>query len=181
MSFREFFVKYMMPKVDWKRVLRYLVYLFLALIAQTMLLARTRIAGICPYVLPAVAVAVGMFEGPVWGVLYSLLLGFFADMAFVENTVLFTVLFPVLAFGTGFVSQFFINRRFFAFMGAALGGLLLTGFVQLVHTSAIDGFSMQMIPTVLLQTIWSLPLAALAYFSPARWSQFAPVSKSEKS
>ena len=29
MNFREFFVKYMMPQVDWKRVLRYLLYLFL--------------------------------------------------------------------------------------------------------------------------------------------------------
>ena len=65
----------MMPKVEWKRVLRYLVYLFLCLIVQTMLLSRTRIAGICPYALPAAAVAVGMFEGPVAGVLYGLLLG----------------------------------------------------------------------------------------------------------
>ena len=123
MSFREFFVKYMMPKVDWKQVLRILLYLFLSLLVQTMLLSRLRIAGICPFALPAAAVAVGMFEGPVWGVLYSLLLGIFADMAFVENTVLFAVVFPLLAFATGFVSQFFINRRFFAFMGAAAVGL----------------------------------------------------------
>lgn len=169
-----------MPKVEWKRVLRYLLYLFLALLLQTMLLTRTRIAGVCPYVLPAAAVAVGMFEGPVAGVLYCLVLGYFADMAFVENTVLFTVLFPALAFATGFVSQFFINRRFFAFMGAAALGLLLTGFAQAVHTSATDGFSTVMIPTVLLQTLWSLPLAALAYVFPFRWSEFTPISKGEK-
>ena len=180
MSLREFFAKYMMPKVDWKQVLRMLLYLFVSLLVQTMLLSRLRIAGVCPYALPAVAVAVGMFEGPVWGVLYSLLLGFFADMAFVENTVLFTVVFPILAFATGFISQFFINRRFFAYMGAALGGLLITGFAQLLHTSAIDGFSGSMIGTVLLQTLWALPLAALAYVLPARWSQFTPASKGEK-
>ena len=46
MTFREFFIRYMMPKVEWKRVLRYLLYLLLCLIAQTMLLSRTRIAGI---------------------------------------------------------------------------------------------------------------------------------------
>ena len=169
----------MMPKVEWKQVLRYLVYLFLCLIAQTMLLSRTRIAGICPYALPAAAVAVGMFEGPVAGVLYGLLLGFFADMAFVENTVLFTVMFPMLAFAAGFVSQFFINRRFFAFMGAAAVGLLLTAFGQLLHTSAMDGFSTVMVRSVILQTLWSLPLAALTYIHPAKWSDFTPASKGE--
>ena len=179
MSFREFIVKYMMPRVDWKRVLRYLLYLFVCLLVQTMLLSRLRIAGVCPYALPAAAVAVGMFEGPVWGVLYSLLLGYFADMAYVENTALFTVLFPLLAFGTGFLAQFFINRRFFAFMGAALGGLLITALGQMLHTSVIDSFTPSMIPTTVLQTLWALPLAALAYVLPARWSDFKPVSKGE--
>jgi cell shape-determining protein MreD len=159
----------MMPKVEWKRVLRYLLYLFLALIIQTMLLSRTRIAGVCPYVLPAAAVAVGMFEGPVAGVLYGLLLGYFADMAFVENTVLFTLLFPALAFAAGFIAQFFINRRFFAYMGAALLGLAITALGQMLHTSTMDGFSGAMLSTALLQTLWSLPLAAPLYFPPARW------------
>lgn len=181
MSLREFLIKYLMPRVDWKRVLRFLLYLFVCLLVQTMLLSRLRIAGVCPYALPAAAVAVGMFEGPVWGVLYSIILGYFADLAFVEDTVLFTVLFPLLAFGTGFVAQFFINRRFFAFMGAALAGLLLTGFAQLLHTSVIDGFDPAMLRTAVLQTLWSLPLAALAYLSPAAWSQYAPVSRMEDS
>ena len=169
MTFREFFIRYMMPKVEWKRVLRYLVYLFLCLIVQTMLLSRTRIAGICPYALPAAAVAVGMFEGPVAGVLYGLLLGFFADMAFVENTVLFTVMFPMLAFAAGFVSQFFINRRFFGFLLAAAGALLITALVQMLKVWAADSGSLSMLATVVLQTLWSLPPAARAYFPPARW------------
>ena len=70
---------------------------------------------------------------------------------------------------SGFISQFFINRRFFAFMGAALAGLLITGFVQMLHTAATDVFSLSMIPTALLQTLWSIPLAVLAYLPPARW------------
>ena len=180
MSLREFFLRYLMPRLDWKRVLKTLLFIFLSLLVQTMLLSRTRILGICPYALPAAAVALGMFEGPVAGVLYSLLLGYFADMAFVENTVLFTVLFPALAFATGFIAQFFLNRRFFAYMGAALLGLLITALGQLLHTSAMDGFSAAMIPTAVLQTLWSLPLAALAYVFPARWSQFAPASRGEK-
>ena len=169
----------MMPKVEWKQVLRNALYIFLCLLVQTMLLARFRIAGICPYALPAAAVALGMFEGPIGGVLYSLVLGYFADMAFVENTVLFTLLFPALAFAAGFIAQFFINRRFFAYMGAALLGLAITAMGQMLHTSTMDGFSGAMLSTALLQTLWSLPLAALAYIFPARWSRFAPVSKGE--
>ena len=169
----------MMPKVEWKMVLRNALYLFLCLLVQTMLLSRFRIAGICPYALPAAAVALGMFEGPIGGVLYSLVLGYFADMAFVENTVLFTLLFPALAFAAGFIAQFFINRRFFAYMGAALLGLAVTALGQMLHTSTMDGFSGAMLSTALLQTLWSLPLAALAYIFPARWSRFAPASTGE--
>ena len=179
MSLREFLLRYMMPKVEWKQVLRNALYIFVCLLVQTILLSRFRIAGICPYALPAVAVALGMFDGPVGGVLYSLVLGYFADMAFVENTVLFTVLFPALAFAAGFIAQFFINRRFFAYMGAALLGLAIAALGQLLHTSTMDGFSGVMLQTALLQTLWSLPLAALAYLFPARWSRFAPASKGE--
>ena len=179
MSLREFLIRYMMPKVEWKQVLRNMLYIFLCLLVQTILLSRFRIAGICPYALPAVAVALGMFDGPVGGVLYSLVLGYFADLAFVENTVLFTVLFPALAFAAGFIAQFFINRRFFAYMGAALLGIGLTALGQMLHTSTMDGFSGVMLSTVLMQTLWSLPLAALAYIFPARWSPFAPASKGE--
>lgn len=161
--------KLILSRLNGKRVLRYALYMFLSLLAQTMLLNRVRIFGVCPMALPAVAVAVGMFEGSTWGSIFSLILGVFADMAFIENTVLFTVLFPALAFVSGFISQFYINRRFFAFMGAALAGLLITAVVQMLHTAALDVFSMSMIPTVLLQTLWSVPFAVLAYFPPARW------------
>ncbi|MBR4549915.1 MAG: hypothetical protein IKO83_08380 [Oscillospiraceae bacterium] len=161
--------KLIVSRINGRRVLRYALFMFLSLLAQTMVLNRIRILGVCPMVLPAVAVAVGMFEGASWGAFFSLIMGIFADMAFIENTVLFAVLFPALAFVSGFVSQFFINRRFFAFMGVALAALLVTGFVQLLHTAVSDVFSLSMISTALLQTLWSLPFAVLAYLPPARW------------
>ena len=64
-------------------------------------------------------------------------------------------------------------------MGAALLGIGLTALGQMLHTSTMDGFSGVMLSTVLMQTLWSLPLAALAYIFPARWSPFAPASKGE--
>ena len=161
--------KMILARINTRRVLRYALYMFLSLLAQTMVLNRLRIAGVCPLVLPAVAVAVGMFEGATWGALFSLLMGIFADMAFIENGVLFTVLFPALAFASGFVSQFFINRRFFAFAGAAVIGLLVTGVVQMLHTAAMDVFTTGMIRTVVFQTLWALPFLPLAYWPEAKW------------
>ena len=161
-----------LEKINIGKVLRYGLYLLALLIAQNILFTQLRILGVCPMVLPAAAVAMGMFEGATWGPLFSLLLGIFADMAFIENTVFFTLVFPAVSFAAAFVSNFFINRRFFAYMGAAVLGLLVTAAAQLLKTVAMDSFSMVMVTTALLQTLWSIPFAALAYFPPARMSRF---------
>lgn len=152
-----------------RRILYYLLFMFLTLVMQNMLFTQIRPFGVCPLVLPAAAVAVGMFEGATWGAIFGLVMGIFGDMAFVENTILFTVTLPAIAFFAGFVSQFFINRRFFAYMGLALLGLLTAGTVQMLIVIAKDSFSMIMVATVILQTVISLPAAALVYLPPARW------------
>ncbi len=169
MTLREFLLKRIVSRFDGRKLLRYALYIFLALVLQNMLLTGVRIAGVCPLVLPAAAVALGMFEGPVFGALASVVMGIFGDMAFHENTVLFTVAFPLLSFGASFVTRFFINRRFFAFMGAAFLASLLMGLMQMLHTAVGDSFSMTMLGTVVLQTLWSLPFAPLAFWPISHW------------
>lgn len=152
-----------------KRILKSILYLYLSLLVQNMLFTRLRPMGVCPFVLPAVCVAAGMFGGATWGAVFSLILGLFADMAFVECKVLFTIMFPAIAFFSGFVSDFYINKRFFAYMGLTAVALFVAAVVQMLAVSARDAFSFSMFSTVALQTIWSLPPAALAYFPPAKW------------
>lgn len=155
--------------LDYRRLWRYGLVLLLSLITQNMLLTQVRILGVHPLILPAVVVAVGMFETPLRGAIFALLLGIFADMAFIENTVMFTLLFPALSFAAAFLAQFFLNRRFFAFMGAAVAALLATGLIQMLRTAAGDAFTVRMLSTVALQTLWSLPFAPLGYFPVAHW------------
>ena len=113
----------------------------------------------------------GMFEGATWGPVICLFMGYFADMSFVENSIFFLLLLPVLSLLSAFVSQFFINRRFFAFMGITLAELLITALLQMLKTLAGDAWSSDMLFVVVFQTLWSMPFSALAYFLPERWSR----------
>ena len=69
------------------------------------------------------------------------------------------------------MSQFFVNRRFFAYMGITLLALLITAGLQMLKTLAGDAWSADLITVAVLQTLFSLPPAALAYPLPARWSR----------
>ncbi|MBQ6372436.1 MAG: hypothetical protein IJJ22_04875 [Oscillospiraceae bacterium] len=162
-------MKELLSKLNIKKVFGYALYMLLVLVFQTMFLTQIRPLGVCCMFLPAAVAAVGMFEAPVPGAVFALILGVFADMAFVENEVLFTVLFPVLSFATGFVCRFFINRRFFAFIFTSIAALTVTAVVQMVRTAVGDAWSLPMLSTVLLQVLWSIPPAVLTYFGPAKW------------
>ena len=160
-----------LEKIDLNKILRYLLLIFLTLMAQNMVFSHIRLFDVCPLVLPAVAAALGMFEGATRGPLMSMVMGYFADMSFVEHRVFFLLVLPGVSLLSAFLSQFFINRRFFAFMGVAFLSLLVTGGLQMLKTLAGDTWSTDMLIVVILQTLVSLPAAALAYPLPARWSR----------
>lgn len=156
-------------KEKLRKFLLYALYMYLTLALQNMIFPFVRPLDVSPMVLPAAVVAVGMYEGATKGAIFGLIMGIFADMSFVESVTTFTLLLPVLGFGMGFVSQFFINKRFFAYMVASLAAFLITGFVQMIRVLVLDGWAFSMLTTVVIQALWSLPGAVLVYFPPAKW------------
>jgi len=161
---KEFFTK---EKI--RKLLLYALYMYLVLAFQNMILPFVRPLDVSPMILPAAVVAVGMFEGATKGAIFGLVMGIFADMSFIESVTTFTMLLPIIGFAMGFVSQFFINKRFFAYMIASLAAFAVTGLVQLVKVLVLDGWAFSMLTTLILQALWSLPLAAILYFPPAKW------------
>ena len=160
-------MKEIFAKIDFRKILQYALYALILLIFQNMLLSQLRPLGVCCMFLPAAVTAVAMYEDSLFSTVFALILGIYADMAFVENTVMFTLTFPAIAFGIGFFTRFFINRQFMAYMIAAACSLVAVAVVQLLRTATADAWSPSMIPTALLQVLWSLPPAALVYFWPA--------------
>lgn len=150
-------------------MLKYALYMFVTLVLQDMFLGQVRILGVSALFLPAAVAAAAMFEGATYGAVFALIMGVFADMAFKENTVMFTLLFPVLAFAVGFAAQFFITRQFVAYMAAAVGAIIVTTLVQALKVVAMDRFSLELLRTAALQIVLSLPMAAALYLPPARW------------
>lgn len=153
---------------EWKKVrvvLEYAVYIMLAMILQSLLFSRFSFFGVKGFILPAAAVAVGMYRGGVRGTVFGLFLGIFADMAFSETTILFTLLFPIIGFLFGFAADFYINKSFFAFMVFTVFALFVTAFMQLLSASIISGAEFfNGILTAVGQTLVSIIPSALLYF-----------------
>ena len=144
----------------------YLLCVIVTLSLQNMLLARISFWGVHAIIMPALVVAIGIFEGGVWGAAFGLVAGGLCDMTTLDSTATYMVLYAILGFGGGFLTEFLINRRFFSYMVLTLAALLITGGCQIVplwifRSTPLVG----LLPTMLLQTVCSLPFAAGIYFA----------------
>ncbi len=153
--------------IEWKKlrsVLTFAVYMILAMFTQSLLFSRVSIFGYRGFILPAAAVAAGIYGDGVRGAVFGLILGLFADMSFSESVVTFTVLFPIIGFAAGVASMFYINKSFFAFITFSAAAILLTALVQMLLAVLISGAEFfPALITALAQTAVSLIPAALLY------------------
>ena len=148
-----------------RRAILYLLVIALTVWMQFSLLPDLRILGVKPFFAPVVAVAIGLWEGGVWGGVLGLLTGLSCDLALNESTVTFLILFAAFGFFAGVLGSYVINRRFFSFLLLSAAALLLTALVQAAPFWLFRGVSLDaLLPIALLQTLWSVPFAVPAYY-----------------
>jgi hypothetical protein len=155
--------------IQWGKLRRGILYALLLLLfmgLQDLLFSHIAVLGVRCMFIPALVVAVGLFEGSVWGGVFGLFAGLLGDWSFAENTVLFTLLYPALGFFSGAAAQFYVNRRFFSYFILSLAALALAAFCQMSRFLFLAGAPfLSLLRTALLQTLWSLPFTVPAYFA----------------
>ena len=144
----------------------YLLFCAAAVFLQDSVIGPIRLFGVSMMFVPAAAVAVGYFAGGVWGAAFGLVLGFLSDISF-GYVALFVALFPLLGFFAGVLSRWYVNAGLFAYMCTCLAAFAITAAVQVLFAALGSGLTTSMLVTALIQTLWSLPMAAVLYY-PAR-------------
>ena len=154
--------------VNLRKARKAIVYLLLIVVAtwlQTMVFSRLMLLGVKPFFLPALVVAVGLFEGGVWGGMLGLAAGLGCVLSMAGSPVLMLALLPAFGFFSGLLAEFLIKRRFMSCMLLAALALLLTAFLQALPLWLFRGAEPRFLFTVAaLQAAWSLPFAVPAYF-----------------
>ena len=148
-----------------RKAILYLLSIIVTLWLQTMVFSRVVVLGARPFFVPALIVAIGLFEGGVWGGTLGLAAGLGCMLSMAGSPVLFLVLLPALGFLSGLLADFLINRRFVSYLLLAALALLVTALLQALPFWIFRGTAPRPLFTVaLLQALWALPLAVPCYF-----------------
>jgi len=166
--------------INIEKVRRAIVYcgvILAVLFVQNIILSRIPIMGVRAFIAPIIVVAVGFFEGGLWGGVFGLVMGFFCDMSLNDSPILLTVFLPVVGFVSGSLAMFFVNKRFFSFFFVSLAALVITAICQMFKFVAIaDANILPVLITAGLQTLWSLPFTFAIYY-PCRALSGVDLSK----
>ncbi len=149
-----------------RKAILYLVCIVIAIWLQTMVFSRVVLLGAKPFFLPVVIVAIGLFEGGLWGGMLGLAAGLGCTLSMAGSPVLFLVLLPAFGFFSGLLADFLINRRFVSYLLLAAAALLVTALLQALPLWIFRGADPSPLFTVaLLQALWAFPFAVPAYFA----------------
>jgi len=164
----------LLDTINIEKVRRAIVYfgvMLLVLLVQNTVLSHIAVLGVHALIAPIAVVAVGFFEGGLWGGVFGLFLGMFSDMNLNDAPVLLTVVFPIIGFLSGSLVVLFVNKRFFSFFFVCLAALVLTAVCQMFRFIAIANANLlPVLATAGLQTLWSLPFTFAIYYPCRRLS-----------
>ena len=154
--------------IDLSKLRRVIVYalVFLVLfILQDLLVARITVFGVRAMLIPAAVVAIGLFDGGLWGGLLGLAAGLFSDMGCAEHTVLFTVLFAAAGFFSGVLGKYLLHKGFVSYIVLFVITMAVTTLCQMFpFLFFTDTDTAAVWRTGLIQLLWSIPWAVPVYF-----------------
>ena len=136
------------------RVLWCALYMAVTVALQTTVFAHIALFGVHAMFVPAVVVAVGMFEGGTWGAAVGRNTGDFFAMGY-----------ALIGFGAGMLAAYLINNGIFPFLVTCLAAFLLTAFCQMFRLWIFHGASFwRLLAVALGQSVFSLPFAVPYYY-----------------
>lgn len=160
-----------------RRAIVYALVLAIVFLVQDLLIARIPLWGVRPMMIPAAVVAIGLFEGGVWGGFVGLAAGYFFDLGYIENTVLFTILLTGIGFFSGVLGKYLLQKGFVSFMVMVLAAMIVVTVPQMFHFLFFtDTASWPVWRTGILQILWSLPWAMPLYY-PCKVIAARPLGK----
>jgi hypothetical protein len=154
--------------IDLSKLRRAMVYglvLAVLFVLQDLIVARITIRGVSAMLVPGAVVAVGLFEGGVWGGFVGLAAGYFMDLGYTEQQILFTVLFPLVGFFSGVLGKYWLNRGMVSYVALFLVMMaIITGCQMFPFLFFTDTNNWAVCRTGLIQLFWSLVWAVPIYF-----------------
>lgn len=148
-----------------RRAIVYTLLLAVLFICQDLLVARIALFGVRAMLIPAAVVAIGLFEGGLWGGFLGLAAGYFFDLGYTEQTVLFTLLLTAIGFFSGVLGKYLFHKGFVSYMVLVLTAMTLITLIQMFRFLFFtDTNAWAVWRTGLIQILWSLPWAVPIYF-----------------
>jgi len=162
--------------INLKKIRKAIIYLAAIIVTlglQTLVFSRISVFGIMAMFVPVIVVAIGMFEGGVWGGTLGLVTGVLLDMALASGGVTFTVLLPIFGFFSGVFARFYINKKLFPCILLCLACLFITASCQALPLWFFgESAFVVMMKAALLQTLYSIVFSVPAFFMIKRLAKY---------
>ncbi|MGI6013578.1 MAG: hypothetical protein ACOX7K_04755 [Oscillospiraceae bacterium] len=153
--------------IDIDKIRRAILYLLLLVVLYTLqnsYLSHIRPFGVTALIVPAAIITISMFEGGIWGAVFGLISGFFGDLYYSENLILFTLLFTAIGILAGLMADHVVDKSFLAFLFLDILVLFVITFCQMIQPWIGGGGFVPTGKIALLQVLWSLPFTIPIYF-----------------
>ena len=154
--------------IDFSKLRRAIIYALLLLVLfvlQDLLVSRITVFGVRAMLIPAAVVAIGLFDGGLWGGSMGLMAGYFMDMGYTEHVIFFAVFLAAAGFFAGVLGQYLLHRGFVSYIVLFAVIMAVITFCQMFRFLFLTDTNVWAVwRTGLLQLLWSAVWAVPVYF-----------------